>query len=136
MKAIVYTEYGSPDVLQLKEAEEPAPREDEVLVKVHAATANAADWRLMRGEPFLARLYAGLIKPKDKILGADIAGRVEAAGRNVKQFHPGDEVFGDIFGHGSGAFAEYLCARENALALKPASMPFEEAAAAPLATFR
>ncbi len=115
MKAIVYHKYGSPDVLELEEVEKPTPEEDEVLVKVHAASANPADWHLMRGEPFLARLTAGLLKPKNKILGADIAGRVEAVGRNVKQFQPGDEVFGDISGCGWGGFAEYVCARENAL---------------------
>ena len=97
MKAIVYTKYGSPDVLQLKEVEKPTPKDDEVLVKVHAASVNAADWHLLRGEPFLVRLMGfGLLKPKNKILGADIAGRVEAVGRNVKQFQPGDEVFGDL----------------------------------------
>jgi len=132
MKAIVYTKYGPPDVLQLKEVEKPAPRDDEVLIKVHAASVNSWDWDLLRGTPFLARL-GGLLKPKYKILGADIAGRIEAVGRNAKQFQPGDEVFGDISGCSWGGFAEYVCARENALALKPASMTFEEAAAVPQA---
>jgi len=132
MKAIVYTKYGPPDVLQLKEVEKPAPRDDEVLIKVHAASVNSWDWDLLRGTPFLARL-GGLLKPKYKILGADIAGRIEAVGRNAKQFQPGDEVFGDISGCSWGGFAEYVCARENALALKPASMKFEEAAAVPAA---
>jgi len=133
MKAIVCTKYGSPDVLQLKEVEKPSPKDDEVLIKVHAASANAADWHLLRGDPFLVRLDSGLLKPKNKILGADIAGRVEAVGRNVKQFKPGDEVFGDISACGLGGFAEYVCARENALALKPPSMTFEQAAAVPMA---
>jgi len=134
MKAIVYERYGSPDVLELKEVEKPTPKDNEVLVKVHAASANAADWHIMRGEPFLVRLMVGgLLKPKIKILGADIAGRVEAVGRNVKQFQPGDEVFGDISDCGWGGFAEYVCVSEDALVLKPASTTFEEAAAVPLA---
>jgi len=104
------------------------------MIKVHAASVNDWDWGLLRGTPFLNRLVvSGLLKPKYKILGCDIAGRVEAVGGNVKQFHPGDEVFGDISGCNWGGFAEYVCARENALALKPASMTFEEAAAVPQA---
>ncbi len=133
MKAIVYTKYGSPDVLQLKDVEKPAPKEDEVLIKVHAASVNAADLHLLRADPFLIRFMSGLLKPKNTILGADIAGRVEAIGGNVKQFKPGDEVFGDISGCGWGGFAEYVCARENALVLKPANISFEEAAAVPMA---
>jgi len=133
MKAIVYTKYGSPDVLQLKEVEKPTPKDNEVLIKVHAASINSWDWELLRGKPFVNRLLFGLLKPKIKILGADIAGRVEAVGRNVKQFQPGDEVFGDLCECGWGGFAEYVCARENALALKPASMTFEEVAAVPQA---
>jgi len=137
MKAIVYQKYGSPDVLELKEVEKPTPKDNEVLTKVHAASVNPADWHLMRGEPFLARLEAGLLKPKYKILGCDIAGQVEAVGRNVTQFQPGDEVFGEVFGdisvNGLGGFAEYACASEDALVLKPASMTFEEATAVPLA---
>jgi NADPH:quinone reductase-like Zn-dependent oxidoreductase len=133
MKAIVYTEYGSADVLRLKEVEKPAPRSDEVLIKVHAASVNAYDWHLLRGEPFVARLYAGLRKPKNTILGEDIAGRVEAAGANARQFKPGDEVFGDIAARGSGGFAEYVCSREDLLVLKPAAMTFEQAAAVPMA---
>ena len=131
MKAIIYTKYGPPDVLQLKEVEKPAPKDNEVLVKVHAASVNPLDWHFMRGEPFLVRLMVGgLLKPKKKILGADIAGRVEAVGRNVKQFQPGDEVFG---GNGVGGFAEYVCLTEDSLALKPANISFEEAAAVPVA---
>jgi len=133
MKAIVYTKYGPPDVLELKEVEKPTPKDNEVLVKVYAASVNPADWHLMRGKPFFMRLFFGLLKPKNKILGADIAGRVEAVGRNVKQFQPGDEVFGDIADCGWGGFAEYVCVTENALVLKPASMTFEEAASVPLA---
>ncbi len=134
MKAIVYTEYGSPDVLQLKEVEKPFPADDEVLVQVHASSVNAADWRMMRADPFLVRLYAGLFKPtKFQTLGADIAGRVEAVGKNVRQFQAGDEVFGDVFASGFGGFAEYKCARESELILKPSNLSFEEAAAVPLA---
>ncbi|MDQ3506545.1 MAG: NAD(P)-dependent alcohol dehydrogenase [Actinomycetota bacterium] len=133
MKAIVCTEYGSPDVLNLEEVRDPTPEEDEVLVKVHAASVNAADWHILRADPFLVRLAMGLLKPKHEILGADIAGRVEAVGANATRFQPGDEVFGDLSGCGFGGFAEYVCASEDALALKPANMSFEEAAAAPLA---
>ena len=133
MKAIVYTESGSPDVLELKEVIKPTPKDNEVLVKVYAVSANAADLHLLRADPFLIRLSSGLLKPKNTILGSDIAGRVEAVGRNVKQFKPGDEVFGDISADGWGGFAEYACSREEAFALKPASLSFEEAAAVPMA---
>ncbi len=133
MKAIVCQKYGPPDVLQLKEVEKPVPKDNEVLIKVHAASVNDWDWGLLRGKPFMNRLIFGLLNPKDKILGGDIAGRIEAVGRNVKQFQPGDEVFGDLSSCGFGAFAEYVCARENALVLKSASMTFEEAAAYPQA---
>jgi len=133
MKAIVYTKYGPPDVLQLKEVAKPTPKDNEVLVEVHAASVNDWDWGLLRGKPFVNRLLFGLRKPKVKILGCDIAGRVEAVGRNVKQFQPGDEVFGDISGCGMGDFAEYVCARENVLAQKSASMTYEEAAVVPQA---
>ena len=135
MKAIVYTEYGSPDVLQFKEVERPTPRDHEVLVKIYAASANAADWHLMRAEPFLARLENGLLKPKNTKLGADVAGRVEAVGRNITQFQAGDEVFGGMPLNELGGFAEYVCAHEEALALKPAGLTFEQAAAVPLAAF-
>lgn len=134
MKAIVYENYGSPDNFRLKEVEKPAPNDDEVLVKVYASSINAADWHLLTADIFLVRLMAGgLFKPKNTILGADVAGRVEAVGRNVKRFQPGDEVFGDVFGGSQGAFAEYVCAREETLVLKPAKVSFEEAAAVPLA---
>ena len=135
MKAIIYTEYGSPDVLQFMEVEKPSPKDHEVLVKIYAASVNAADWHLMRAEPFLARLENGLLKPKNTKLGADVAGRVEAVGRNVTQFKAGDEVFGEMPLNKLGAFAEYVCANEDALALKPARLTFEQAAAVPLAAF-
>ncbi len=133
MKAIVYTKYGPPDVLQLKEVEKPVPKDNEVLVKIRAASLNAADDHLLRADPFIVRLFSGLFKPKHKILGADIAGRVEAVGGNAKRFQPGDEVFGDIFSYGFGGFAEYACAGEDVLVLKPADISFEEAAAVPIA---
>ncbi|MNI30550.1 alcohol dehydrogenase [compost metagenome] len=133
MKAIVYLKYGSPDVLQLKEVEKPTPNDDGVLIKIHAVSLNAGDWHLLRGDPFLLRLAAGLLKPKNTILGADIAGRVEAVGKNVKEFKPGDEVFGDISRFGWGGFAEYVSVPEQALVLKPANITFEEAAATTVA---
>ncbi len=129
MKAIVYTEYGSPDVLQLKEVEKPAPKDDEVLIKVHAVSVNGSDWEGLRGKPLYARL-GGLRKPSEGILGSDIAGRVEMVGQNISYFHPGDEVFGETLRYGGG-FAEYVCAPERGLAHKPARMTFEEAAAIP-----
>jgi NADPH:quinone reductase-like Zn-dependent oxidoreductase len=135
MKAIIYTTYGSPDVLQLNDVEKPTPKDNEVLVKVHAASANPLDWHLMRAEPFLARLENGLLKPKNTKLGADIAGRVEAVSRNVTQFQVGDEVFGAIFINKLGGFAEYVCVPEELLALKPAKMTWEQAAAVPIAAF-
>lgn len=133
MKAIVYTHYGSPDVLQFQEIEKPEPKDNEVLVKIYAASANPLDWHLMRGAPFLARLEGGLFKPKQTKLGADIAGRVEAVGSSVIQFQPGDEVFGDIWLNGLGGFAEYGSTPEDCLVLKPANISFEAAAAVPVA---
>jgi NADPH:quinone reductase-like Zn-dependent oxidoreductase len=134
MKAIVYTQYGPPDVLHLTQVEKPTPKDDEVLIKVHAASVNAAESHIVRGEPFIMRLMGyGLLKPKKAIPGAAMAGRVEAIGRNVTQFKPGDAVFGDLSLCGLGAFAEYVCANENALALKPTNSTFEDAAAIPLA---
>ena len=135
MKAIVYHKYGPPDVLNLEEVPKPTPNDDEVLVKVHAASANPADWHLLRATPFFARLMVGLLKPKYQILGSDIAGRVEAVGSNVKQFQPGDKVFGDKFACGWGGFAEYVSVDEDRLVLKPANISFEEAASVPLAAF-
>ena len=134
MKAIVYHKYGPPDVLELQETKKPSVKEGEVLVKVHAASVNPLDWHILRATPFFARAATGLLKPKHKILGADLAGRVEAVGRNVKQFQPGDEVFGDTFGRlGLGAFAEYVCVPEDGLVLRPTSTTFEETAAVPVA---
>jgi NADPH:quinone reductase-like Zn-dependent oxidoreductase len=128
MKAIVWTQYGPPEVLQFKEVEKPAPKDNEVLVKVQAASVNTLDLA-MRG-PFLARIITGgLLKPKDQRLGVDLAGRIEAVGSTVTQFQPGDEVFG----RGLGAFAEYACAREDAVVLKPANLSFDAAAAVPVA---
>lgn len=133
MKAIVYHQYGSPDVLELTEVEKPTPRDDEVLLKVRAASVNPADWHLLRGEPYIARLQLGLRKPKVRILGCDVAGWVEAVGKNVTTLQPGDEVFGSPFMHGFGAFAEYACVPEDLLAPKPATLSFERAATVPLA---
>ncbi len=132
MKAILFNKYGSPDVLQLAEVEKPVPIDDQVLVKVIAASANPLDWHRMRAAPFLVRLSDGFLKPKDPRLGADVAGIVEAVGAAVTEFKPGDEVFGEI---GSGSFAEYACTREKSLVLKPAKVSFEAAAAAPVVGF-
>ena len=131
MKAIIYTEYGSPDVLQIKEVAKPIPTDDQILIKVHAVSLNRSDWEALIGKPLYARM-GGLRKPGYPILGSDIAGRVEMAGRNNKQFQAGDEVFGEM-GNYHGGFAEYVCTRGTAWALKPASMTFEEAAAIPQA---
>ncbi|MBO0960019.1 NAD(P)-dependent alcohol dehydrogenase [Neobacillus sp. MM2021_6] len=132
MKAMVYNKYGTTNVLNLKEIEIPTLKQNEVLVKIHAVSVNSWDWDLLRGKPFLSRL-GGLLKPKYKILGADIAGRVEAIGREVNHISIGDEVFGDISWCGWGGFAEYVSINAEALTLKPASMTFEEAAAIPQA---
>ena len=131
MKAIVYRRYGPPEVLALEEIERPTLRDGEVLIKVEAASVNPADWHFMRGAPYLVRMIAGLRKPKNPRLGIDVAGRVEAVGRSATQFKAGDEVFGTC----RGAFAEYACAREAALAIKPANVTFEQAAATPLAAY-
>jgi NADPH:quinone reductase-like Zn-dependent oxidoreductase len=134
MRAIVLERYGSPDVLRLTEIEEPSVSDDDqVLVRVAASSVSPADWHTMRGDPRIARLDMGLRRPKDRVLGSDLAGRVEAVGRNVTRFQPGDEVFGCTFGHGLGAFAELCrCASEDLLAPKPASLTFEQAAAVPI----
>jgi NADPH:quinone reductase-like Zn-dependent oxidoreductase len=128
MKAIVRTQYGAPDVLQFREVEKPTPKDNEVLIKLHAASVNPLDLFTMRGAP-LIRLIPGLRTPKDKRIGVDVAGQVEAVGRNITQFKPGDEVFGVC----RGAFAEYACATEDKLARKPANISFEDAAAVPVA---
>jgi NADPH:quinone reductase-like Zn-dependent oxidoreductase len=125
--------YGTPDVLELRDVTTPTPRADQVLVRVHAASVNDWDWAMLRGEPFIARLLNGLFTPKARIIGCDIAGRVEAVGSNVRSLHPGDEVHGDLCMNGFGAFAEYACAPEGCFALKPAGMTFEQAAAIPQA---
>src|SRR5271157_559191 len=130
MKAIVHTQYGPPDVLQLSEIAVPTPADNEVLIKIYAASVNPLDSFSMRGPLFFLPMIGGLLKPKYKVIGCDIAGRVEAVGRHVKQFQPGDEVFG---GKGVGGFAEYVCAVEDKLALKPANLSFEDAAAVPVA---
>ena len=133
MKAITISRYGGPEVLTVNEIPKPVPLEDEVLIKVKAASLNAADWHIMRGQPRLYRVVLGIRKPKYSILGADVAGIVEAVGKNVTQFQEGDEVFGDLAEHNFGAFAEYVCVPENIVVLKPQTLTFEEAAAIPLA---
>ena len=131
MKAIVHETYGSPDVLQLRDVPKPVVDDVSVLVRVRAASVNAADWHIMRGLPYLLRMSSGLRKPKRIVAGVDMAGHVEAVGKNVSQFRPGDEVFGQR----GGAFAEYVCAAENKFAPKPANLTFEQAAAVPMAGF-
>jgi NADPH:quinone reductase-like Zn-dependent oxidoreductase len=134
MKAIVNTTYGSPDVLKLEEVTKPTPKDNEVLLKVYATSVNAGDWHLLRAKPFLMRLMGyGLLKPKNTILGSDIAGRIEIVGNNVNQFQAGDEVFGNTATYGFGGFAEYVAVPEDALVLKPTTLSFEEAAAVPQA---
>ena len=131
MKAIVYYKYGTPDNLELKEVDKPVPGDNEVLIKVYAVSINDWDLGLLGGD-FINRILNGLRKPKRKILGSDIAGRIEAVGKYVRKFKPGEEVYGDLSGRWGG-FAEYVCAREKSLAIKPAAMSFEEAAAIPQA---
>ena len=132
MRAIVFARYGSPDVLELREVPKPIPRDDEVLIRVHAASVNDWDWEAMRGTLFVNRLLFGLFEPRKRILGSDIAGRIEEVGGSVHRFRPGDEVFGDLSGRWGG-FAEYVCAREDAVTSKPPGMTFEQAAAIPQA---
>lgn len=133
MKAIVSPKYGTPDVLELRDVEKPIAADNEVLVRVRAASLNQYDWHLLTADIFLVRLNMGMFKPKNPIPGADIAGEVEAVGRNVESFRPGDLVFGDIAGHHAGGFAEYVSVPESILAPKPSNMTFEEAAAVPMA---
>jgi NADPH:quinone reductase-like Zn-dependent oxidoreductase len=129
MKAIVYTKYGPTDVLELKDIDKPVVKDDDVLVHIRAGSANPLDWHFMKGEPYIARLQLGLRRPKRNVLGNDMAGEVEAVGKNVTRFRPGDEVMGDV----NGSFAEYACASEELLAVKPANLTFEQAAAVPVA---
>ena len=133
MKAIVNTKYGSPDVLELKEIGKPIPKDNEVLIKVHASSVNAGDWHILRADPFLVRLMVGLLKPKYQILGADVAGRIEAVGKNIDQFQVGDEVYGDLSVCRFGGFAQYVSTSIDALAKKPANLTYQEAAAVPSA---
>ena len=130
MKAVVYTKYGPPEVLQLKEIEKPTPKQNEVLIKIYATTVTSGDARLRRADPFLVRLYFGLTKPKKPILGVDVAGVIDSVGNDVKLFKEGDKVFGSTFDFGLGAHAEYKCLPENAvLATKPENLSYEESAA-------
>jgi len=131
MKAAVYSRYGPPEVVEIREVEKPVPGDDEVLIGVRAASVNPLDWRLMRGKPYLARIAFGLRKPKTTRPGVDVAGQVEAVGRNVTQLKPGDEVFGGC----RGALAEYACTSESALVTKPNNVTFEQAASVPLAAY-
>jgi NADPH:quinone reductase-like Zn-dependent oxidoreductase len=131
MKAAVYSRYGSPDVVQIKDVEKPVPKDDEVLVKVRAASVNPLDCHCIRGTPYLIRIMTGLRQPKGTRPGVDVAGQVEAVGRNVTRFKPGDEVFGGC----RGAFAEYVCTSESALVVKPDNVTFEQAASVPVAAF-
>jgi len=131
MKAVVYTRYGPPDVLRWTDVETPVPKDNEVLVKVHAVSLNASDWEVLRGKPLYSRI-GGPFRPRHHILGSDIAGRVESAGRRAMLFRPGEDVFADILSH-MGGFAEYACVPESVLARMPAGMTYEEAAALPQA---
>ena len=132
MKAVICTRYGPPEFLEIRDIPTPVPKDNEVLIRIHAASLNPLDWRLMRGDPFLVRLFFGLFKPKHEIIGSDFAGRVEAVGKDANQFHLGDQVFG-AKGFVGGAFAEYVCALETEITAKPDNIPFEEAAGVPVA---
>lgn len=131
MKAMIYTQYGPPDVLKLEEVTKPISKDGEVLIKVYASSVTFGDLAAVKGEPFMVRFTLGLREPKFKILGKDVAGQVEAVGADVKQFKPGDEVFGDLSESGWGAYAEYVSVPENALVQKPANVTFDAAAAVP-----
>ena len=133
MKAFMSEKYGPPEMLRMAEVEQPTPAADEVLVKVLAVSVNPADWRSMRAKPFFSRATLGLLRPKHRIPGVDIAGRVEAAGSDVTQFTPGDEVYANLLDHGSGGFAEYVSVPVEVMSFKPANLSFEEAAAVPMA---
>jgi NADPH:quinone reductase-like Zn-dependent oxidoreductase len=133
MKAFIYEKYGSPEMLRMAEVDKPAPNANEVLVKVLAASVNPADWHCMRGKPLFSRATLGLLRPKHKILGGDIAGQVEAVGSGVTRFQPGDEVYGNLLDHGYGGFAEYVSVPLDVVSSKPTRLSFEEAAAVPTA---
>ena len=133
MKAFILERYGPPETLRMAEVEMPTPAGDEVLVRVLAVSVNPADWRSMRAKPFFSRATLGLLRPKHRILGGDIAGRVEAVGDGVTQFKPGDEVYANLLDHGYGGFAEYVSVPVDVMSLKPANLSFEEAAAVPMA---
>jgi NADPH:quinone reductase-like Zn-dependent oxidoreductase len=133
MKAVIAERYGPPEVLRMAEVEKPAPDADEALVKVLAVSVNPADWRSMRAKPFFSRATLGLLRPKNRILGGDIAGQVEAVGSGVTQFKPGDEVYANLLDHGSGGFAEYVSVPVDVMSSKPANLSYEEAAAVPMA---
>jgi NADPH:quinone reductase-like Zn-dependent oxidoreductase len=133
MKAFMSEKYGPPEMLRMAEVEQPTPAADEVLVKVLAVSVNPADWRSMRAKPFFSRATLGLLRPKHRIPGVDIAGRVEAVGSDVTQFTPGDEVYANLLDHGSGGFAEYVSVPVEVMSFKPANLSFEEAAAVPMA---
>jgi NADPH:quinone reductase-like Zn-dependent oxidoreductase len=133
VKAFICEQYGPPETLRMAEVEKPAPDADEVLVKVRAVSVNPADWHSMRGKPLFSRATLGLLRPKQKILGVDIAGQVEALGSGVTRFEPGDEVYANLLDHGYGGFAEYVSVPVDVMSLKPASLSFEEAAAVPMA---
>jgi NADPH:quinone reductase-like Zn-dependent oxidoreductase len=133
VKAIVRDSYGSTNVLELTDIDKPEPADDEVLLRIHAASVNPADWHFLRGIPYIARMQFGLRNPKDRVLGCDVAGHIEAVGKYVTMLQPGEEVFGSPFMHGLGAFAEWVCISEDLLAPKPAVLSFEQVAAVPLA---
>jgi NADPH:quinone reductase-like Zn-dependent oxidoreductase len=133
MKAFIYEKYGPPETLRMAEEEKPGPQANEVLVRVVATSVNAADWHMVRGKPLFSRLTLGLLRPKQRILGVDIAGEVEAVGSGATRFKPGDEVYANLLDHGYGGFAEYVSVPEGAVSLKPANLSFEEAAAVPMA---
>jgi len=132
MKAFIYERYGPPETLRMAEVDTPAPAADEVLVKVLAASVNAADWHVLRGKPLFSRATLGLLRPRHQILGVDIAGQVEAVGSDVTQFTDGDEVYANLLDHGYGGFAEQVAVPVDVASLKPASLSFEEAAAVPM----
>ena len=131
MKAIVLTKYGTPEDLELREVQKPVPKDDEVLIKVHTSAVNDWDWALLRGKPLFMRAFGGLLAPKIRIMGCEVAGQIEAVGKNVNNLKAGDDVYGDLSESGFGGFAEYVCAREESVALKPRNLTYEQAAAIP-----